>query len=305
MIKLSNGHVLRYVAASGALGFDGRGWPWERPLVSAGLLKPELFTTVIKSLTLKPTEGNLGLTKGGDTKWWNFHRCIRFIRGGAVNRVGLTNGGVFWWAERVEPKIDWGRQALASSMFGTLPDIVAMLEVLDVYPFVAHKVNVSCPNTGHKSAEADSVVETFRTLKRKTEKPLIAKLGVQQDVVAIAKGLEGIVEAIAINTVPWEMAFNGPGHPSPLRGLERKLGTPGKGGVSGIPAQQRNWAAVQAIRMQAHGVPVIGPSVMSYGDLAKVRAAGAQAVSFGTCFMRTPWRPTRIVLRDMREQDLN
>jgi len=28
-IRLSNGHVLEYVVASGALGFDGKGWPWE------------------------------------------------------------------------------------------------------------------------------------------------------------------------------------------------------------------------------------------------------------------------------------
>lgn len=32
MIELSNGHRFEFVAASGALAFDGRGWPWEWPL---------------------------------------------------------------------------------------------------------------------------------------------------------------------------------------------------------------------------------------------------------------------------------
>jgi hypothetical protein len=47
------------MVASGALAFDGKGWPWERPLVWLGLIKPELFTVVIKSLTRNPRRGNL------------------------------------------------------------------------------------------------------------------------------------------------------------------------------------------------------------------------------------------------------
>lgn len=300
MITLPNGHKLRYVAASGALGFDGKGWPWERPLVWAGLLRPELFTTVIKSLTLKPTEGNLGLTRDGNMKWWNFHRCIRFIRGGAVNRVGLTNGGFRWWVDHISPTIDFERASLVSSMFGPLPEVAQMARQLDRFPFAAHELNVSCPNTGHKSEEAAAVIAAVREIRALVEKPIIVKLGVQQDVVAIARGLNGVVSAISINTVPWELAF-GPDQPrqSPLAGLEKKLGTPGKGGVSGIPAQAKNWEAVRLIHSRVPGMPVIGPSVMRYGDVAKVRAAGAAAISFGTCFMRTPWRPTQIVLRDM------
>ena len=57
MIILSNGHCVEYVVASGSLAFDGKGWPWERPLVWLGLIKPELFTTFIKSLTLAPRAG--------------------------------------------------------------------------------------------------------------------------------------------------------------------------------------------------------------------------------------------------------
>ena len=33
MIKLSNNHSFDFVVASGALGFTGKGWWWEKPLL--------------------------------------------------------------------------------------------------------------------------------------------------------------------------------------------------------------------------------------------------------------------------------
>ncbi|HEY4504003.1 MAG TPA: hypothetical protein VJJ28_02755 [Candidatus Paceibacterota bacterium] len=86
MITLANGHKFKYMVASGALAFDGKGWPWERPLVWLGLIKPELFTVVIKSLTRTSRVGNL--------RWWKPWTCVRLIPGGSVNKVGLTNPGI-------------------------------------------------------------------------------------------------------------------------------------------------------------------------------------------------------------------
>ena len=99
MITLANGHKFKYMVASGALAFDGKGWPWERPLVWLGLIKPELFTVVIKSLTRNPRPGNL--------RWWKPWTCVRLIPGGSVNKVGLTNPGIEWWCKKVGPKLDF------------------------------------------------------------------------------------------------------------------------------------------------------------------------------------------------------
>lgn len=291
MIKLPNGPVVRYVAASGALAFDGLGWPWERPLVSLGVIDPDLLDiTFIKSLTLKPTVGNLRLR-------WPFN-CIRLLPGGAVNRVGLTNPGYKAWREQYGDRIDWKRAKLGSSVFGSEKEIVEMLLGLDQYPFLAHEINLSCPNTGHPTEDTAPAIKAVKAAYQAVERPLIAKVSVDMDYVTIAKALLGTVVALSLNTVKWETLY--PGKPSPLDPLERKLGTPGKGGVSGVPAQEANWAAVRRLKEEVPEMPVIGPSVMSYGDVAKVRAAGADAISFGTCFMRTPWRPKRIILRDMR-----
>ena len=59
MIRLSNGREFEYMAASGALAYDGRGWWWEWPLRWCGLLDPSLFTIVTKTLTRHPRRGNL------------------------------------------------------------------------------------------------------------------------------------------------------------------------------------------------------------------------------------------------------
>src|SRR3990167_3064599 len=86
MIRFSNGHTFEYIVASGALSFDGKGWSWEQPWRWIGLLDPTLFTSVTKTLTLQSTKGNL--------RWYNPFRCLRLVRGGVVNAVGLSNPGI-------------------------------------------------------------------------------------------------------------------------------------------------------------------------------------------------------------------
>src|SRR5580658_6822350 len=97
MIPLSNGHRLDYLAASGALAYDGQGWPWEWPLRWAGLIDPRLFTVVTKTLTFQRRRGNL--------RWHKPWECVALIPGGAVNKVGLTNPGFRWWCSHVGPRV--------------------------------------------------------------------------------------------------------------------------------------------------------------------------------------------------------
>jgi dihydroorotate dehydrogenase len=92
--------------------------------------------------------------------------------------------------------------------------------------------------------------------------------------------------------VPWKVAF--PNAKSPIEHL-------GSGGVSGRAAQPFNWALVK--RMVAAGnIPVIGPGVWEYEDIGRIRQLGARAASFGSIFLRYPWRPTAYVRRDMAER---
>ncbi len=287
MIRLSNGHVLDHVVSSGSLAFDGRGWPWQRPLVASGIMRPDLFTVVLKTLTRAPREGNLKLTRP-----WT---CVRLVPGGSVNKVGLTNPGFDWWLRDVAPRLDYGRVKTVVSLFGDDDDLAAMAEALNRFPLAALEVNPSCPNTGHALGGADEVVQGVEAVKRVSRHPVVVKVSTSQDYRAIARGLTGLAEALSLNSVPWEQVY--PAARSPLWRLEARVGG-GGGGVSGRPAQALNWRALREIAADG-SLPVIAPSVMGFDDLARVRALGARAVGYGAIHFRAPWLPTHIVRRDL------
>jgi len=292
MITLSNGHFFRYMVASGALGFDGKGWPWEKPLVNLGLIRPELFTIVLKTLTREPRIGNL--------RMWKPWTCVQLIPGGSVNKIGLTNPGVEWWCKEIGPWLDFQKFNLVGSIFGTEEELVEMAQMLNLFDCVGLEVNPSCPNTGHAMQTAPTIIKMVKAVKEASRHPIIVKVSVDQDYLAIALGLAGIAEAISINSVPWKTAFPN-GERSPLWKLEQKVGG-GGGGVSGRPAQKHNWPAVQALAEQG-ALPVIAPSVMEFDDLDRVRLLGASAVSFGAIHLKTPWKPTSIVRKENRIRD--
>lgn len=287
MIRLSNGHVLDHVVSSGALAFDGRGWPWQRAMVAAGLIRPDLFTVVLKTLTRAPREGNLKLFKP-----WT---CVRLVPGGSVNKVGLTNPGFDLWCRDIGPKLDFERVKTVVSIFGDDAELADMADRLNGFPLAALEVNPSCPNTGHALGEVGQVVVGVEAVKRVSRHPVVVKVSASQDYVAIARGLKGLAEAVALNSVPWEQVY--PGGRSPLWRLEERVGG-GGGGVSGRPAQALNWRAVREIAADG-SLPVIAPSVMDFDDLAKVRGLGARAIGYGAIHFRAPWLPTRIVKRDL------
>lgn len=285
MIWLSNDHGFKHMAASGALGFDGRGWPWEQPLRWLGLLDPNLMTVVLKTLTYEPRRGNL--------RMYNPLGCIRPLVGGAVNAVGLTNGGYKWWCEEVGPHLNFMETPLIASILGEPNELVEMARSLDKFGFVGLEINASCPNTkGDILKNTAKVIEGCERVYDATKLPLILKVSVAHSIEEIIEGTKGIVEAYAINSVPWKLAF--PDRKSPLAHL-------GGGGVSGKMAQRFTWPLVERI----HGLtqtPVIGPSVWEYKDIKRLREdLGASAVSYGAIFLARPWAPTMYIKRDRLE----
>jgi len=283
VIKFSNGHAFEYMTASGALGFDGKGWPWEKPWHWLGLFDPTLFTSVTKTLTLQPREGNL--------RWYNPLRCLRFVSGGVVNAVGLSNHGVDWWCNKIGPSVTSKKIPLVASIFGEPEELVEMARMLDGFDLVGLEINASCPNTETCILQDTTrVIASCEAVKTNSRLPLILKVSVTHDVPRITKEVEGLIDAISINSVPWSMAF--PNRRSPLENL-------GNGGVSGKVAQPFTWGLVKKIT-ELTSIPVIGPSVWDFDDLEKVRNFGAKAVSFGSVFLYRPWSPTLYVRKEQK-----
>ncbi|MBI3632938.1 MAG: hypothetical protein HY226_01455 [Candidatus Vogelbacteria bacterium] len=281
MIKLSNGHKFEFMAASGSLWFDGGGWFWERPLKLIGLLDPKLFTIVTKTLTRLPKEGNL--------KMYKPLSAVRFLNGGVVNAIGLTNPGLDWWCKEVGPKLKCSPLSIIASIHSNSPrEAGEMAWRLNRYNLQGIELNLSCPNVNHNlETEMEWILETIRQVKKASNFPLIVKLSTNQGYKKIAKKIEFLVEAISINSVPWKHVY--PDDLSPLHHL-------GGGGISGKAAQEHNWKMLKELVGHTK-TPIIGPSVWEYEDIDKIQALGAKAVSFGSVFLRYPWRPTMYVKR--------
>lgn len=287
MITLSNGHSFEYMTASGALGFDGEGWPWEKPLKLLGWLDPTLFTNVMKTVTLHPRKGNL--------RMWCPWRCVRPIWRnrrivGIVNAVGLTNMGINWWVRKVGPKVDSTKNCLVGSIFGSREELVEMTRIMTGFDLVGIEINASCPNTEHDiSANADEVIGSCEAVKAVSRFPLILKLSVANEAERIVKAVKGIVEAIAINSVPWGTIF--PNRKSPLAHL-------GGGGVSGRIAQPFMWELIDRLK-GVTSIPIIGPGVWDFANIQTLRETfRVEAISFGSVFIPFPWWPTWAVKQD-------
>ncbi|MBL7142575.1 MAG: hypothetical protein ISS83_02885 [Candidatus Pacebacteria bacterium] len=284
MITLSNGHIFEYMAASGALGFDGKGWLWDQPWRWLGLIDPTLFTSVTKTFTLQRIEGNL--------RWYNPFRCVRFIRSGVLNAVKLSNPGLDWWCEKVGSSVNSMKIPLAASVFGEPEELAEMARTLNGFDLVGLEVNASCPSC--LLQDTRKVIASCEAVKSNSRLPLILKVSVAHDVLQILKRLEGVVEAVSINSVPWAIAF--PNRRSPLEKL-------GDGGISGKVAQPFTWDLAQKMASFTT-IPVICPSVWDFDDLKKVRDLGAKAISFGSVFMYYPWRPTLYIQKERRLRQL-
>lgn len=287
MIKLSNGHQFEYIVASGALAFDGKGWFHEQPLRWVKLIDPSLFTVVIKTLTYQPRKGNL--------HWYNQYSpwgCVRLIKNGTVNAVGLTNPGIVWWCRKIGSKVDQKKISLVGSILAdSAEELISMARMLNEFDLVALEINASCPNTeGDLLGNSQKIINGCRAVKKVSRFPLILKLSVVHDIRIILPGVEGIVEAISINSVPWKTIF--PWEESPLKHL-------GGGGVSGKIAQVYTWGLVKEIA-DSYSIPVIGPSVWEFDNIRELKKIGAKAISFGSIFLRYPWRPTLFVRKDLR-----
>ncbi|TSC95548.1 MAG: hypothetical protein CEN88_459 [Candidatus Berkelbacteria bacterium Licking1014_2] len=130
-------------------------------------------------------------------------------------------------------------------------------------------------------------------VKANTTHPIILKLSVAhwRELAGILLGVNDLVEAISINSVPWNFAF--PKTRSPLAHL-------GGGGISGQAVQPftetflRAMKAVNYHHLRKNPMPVIVPNIWEEGDIRWARRLG-DALSFGSIFLRYPWRPRRII----------
>ncbi|QQR80638.1 MAG: hypothetical protein IPJ69_00260 [Deltaproteobacteria bacterium] len=198
MITLSNGHSFEFMTASGALAFDGRGWPWEWPLRWTGQLQPKLFTNVIKTLSRHPRKGNL--------KWSHPWSVVKNLSGGVVNSIGLTNNGIDWWIEKIAPTLNPDYKIIASIEADLEAEALEMIHLLNpLNQLQGIELNLSCPNTPTTDQRStEKLIAVCQKASQISKQPLIAKISYTHDYKTLVQEFEKStkIEAIAINSVP-------------------------------------------------------------------------------------------------------
>jgi len=288
MISLSNGHSFDFCVASGALGFDGRGYFFEQPWRWLGMLRPREFTIITKTLTFAPRKGNLNML----TPW----RCVQPIKDGWVNAVGLTNPGIQWWIKEIYQRtVSDGYKVIVSIAPESLIETESMIEDLNnLSNIVGVELNVSCPNT-NRDETLEQIIQVTDLAYRKSRHPLILKLSYDQPYLEVIKAVDGKVEAFdLINSVAWKTISKD--KPSPLApyGLV--------GGVSGKRIRGYSREALMACNKLGCKTPVISGGGIDSLEEVKIRERlGASAFSFGSVFIKNPWLPNQIV-KQWREE---
>ena len=285
MIKLSNGHEIEFLTASGAAGYDGNFWPHEQPLVWTGFIDTSLFTHVMKTVTRHRRKGNFRPWKPWDTvKFiWRNGKIV-----GVANAYGLSNPGFDWWVKNVGPKVDSKKVKLIGSIFGEPEELREMAKILNDFDLVALEYNASCPNSNDDTlTNTGKVIQSCEIIAGVTRHPLIIKLSVIHGAGKIVPVTESMVEAFDINSIPWAFMF--PNTKSPLAKY-------GGGGASGEIAQSLTWGFASTLKKFTK-VPVIAPSMWNYEDIFRVKGMGLKVFSFGSVFMPFPHRPTKFVRR--------
>ncbi len=288
MIEFAKGHKLDFCCASGALAFDGCGWPWEWPFRWLGLLDPTQLTVVARTVTMEPKVGNLS--------WYHPWTCVRPFLGGAVNAVGLTNPGIRAWIKDDYPTAKAKGYKVAASIRPTTPaEAFVMSKLLDKLELAYIEINLSCPNVSQlevvdlREHPVVRILDAFKSSRHS----IVIKMSHEQvmDKYLLKAVIDHVIpEAIhAINTVPWNKIY--PDQTSPV---EYWTGKPG--GVSGQPIKEHALKAIRTIKA-ASEIPVIGGGggIWTYEDVKDFEKAGADAFSIGALFMHHPTRPNRII----------
>lgn len=289
MIKLSNGYELEFLAASGALGFNGKGYWWEYPLKVFNMFDTSLFTTVTKTLTYLPEKGNC--------KKYNYFSCVKFLKNGVLNAMGLPNPGIYKWAQD---------NAKFNGIVSIYPDdndyiLRQTLRELNKLDIKGIELNISCPNIKSNDHilgfEEHYIERMLMTAKENTDIPIILKMSVNNRIENLLPNIEKYVDAFAINSIPWTFVY--PYTVSPFESL-------GGGGLSGKIIQPYIWKFIEELTKMTN-VPIIGCSVWDYDDIDRLYNIGCKAISFGSIFLRYPWRPTIFVRRykDKTQKDLS
>ncbi len=259
------------------LSIDLAGIPLRNPLLLASgflgisqqvfnrLYNDGLGAIVSKSISVSPLEGYKGPT------------VVYLGEKGYLNAVGLANPGSDVFAHEIMNN----QIPLVVSIVGSSQsDFQKLINKFDKLNIVAYEVNLSCPHVEKMGMEVgddpDLVTKIIKTIKTRTKKPVIIKVGIgKSDVLKLATIIQesGADAITAINTIK-AMAIN---VETGMPVLSNKVG-----GLSGVPLKPIGVRCVYEIFKKVD-IPVIGcGGIFTWEDAIEYILAGATAIELGS-----------------------
>ena len=224
-----------------------------------------LGAIVSKSISVSPLDGYKGPT------------VVSLGEKGYLNAVGLANPGSDVFAHEIMNNQIPLIVSIVGSSQSDFPKLISKFDKLNI---LGYEINLSCPHVAKMGMEVgddlDLVTKIIKTIKSKTKKPIIVKVGIgNTDVLKLASKIQesGADAITAINTIR-AMAINvETGMPI----LSNKVG-----GLSGIPLKPIGVRCVFEITKKVN-IPVIGcGGIFTWEDAVEYILAGATAIELGS-----------------------
>jgi dihydroorotate dehydrogenase (NAD+) catalytic subunit len=224
-----------------------------------------LGAIVSKSISVSPLDGYKGPT------------VVSLGEKGYLNAVGLANPGSDVFAHEIMNNQIPLIVSIVGSSQSDFPKLISKFDKLNI---LGYEINLSCPHVAKMGMEVgddlDLVTKIIKTIKSKTKKPVIVKVGIgNTDVLKLASKIQesGADAITAINTIR-AMAINvETGMPI----LSNKVG-----GLSGIPLKPIGVRCVFEITKKVN-IPVIGcGGIFTWEDAVEYILAGATAIELGS-----------------------
>ncbi|HEX6672542.1 MAG TPA: dihydroorotate dehydrogenase [Nitrososphaeraceae archaeon] len=275
--SLTTSNINGFYKSSNTLAIDLAGIHLKNPLLLAsGFLgiSQEIFNRlyhdglgaiVSKSISVSPLDGYKGPT------------VVSLGEKGYLNAVGLANPGSDVFAHEIMNNQIPLIVSIVGSSQSDFPKLISKFDKLNI---LGYEINLSCPHVAKMGMEVgddlDLVTKIIKTIKSKTKKPVIVKVGIgNTDVLKLASKIQesGADAITAINTIR-AMAINvETGMPI----LSNKVG-----GLSGIPLKPIGVRCVFEITKKVN-IPVIGcGGIFTWEDAVEYILAGATAIELGS-----------------------
>ena len=224
-----------------------------------------LGAIVSKSISVSPLEGYKGPT------------VVSLGEKGYINAVGLSNPGSDAFANEIINNQTPLIVSIVGSSVSEFPKLISKFDKLNI---LGYEINLSCPHVAKMGMEVgddpELVIKIIKTIKSKTKKPMIIKVGIgNTDVLKLATIIQesGADAITAINTIRAMTINVDTGMPI----LSNKIG-----GLSGIPLKPIGVRCVYEISKKVT-IPVIGcGGIFTWEDALEYILAGATAIELGS-----------------------